>query len=364
MALTDRPRALAVILSQTRGLSLTWESMEVVGLRHYEVDFAFCGAHSSGVTSKFKYLWDMPEPRDWIGTLRESLPAPIFEFFFGDLLPGHESTARHELWISGFIQMYFRNLALQNISKLALREMYDWVFIIRADYMFEAEIPVPMEFPEFSALAMDGDSYGGINDRFFGFSTSVSAQVERAFDLGSLESLTGGFTLVEFLSGRTSANPEMLVLFLLEREGLLASTGLIPQKGFCVRQLDESSRWSLGHWSSKRNLFVKYPTELALVKINGFLNISTSTARPILNGTQIVPSSFRANFIRVLGTQPRLLMAPFLCLLGEFELSRRVFFESRRTQTSVWKEFIHDVGVLGKDIVSVLSRLKSFRIER
>jgi len=359
------PRVLAVVLNQTRGFSLVRSALRDVGFRHYETRFAFCGADVNDEAASFDYYWNFSEPDDWRLTLQQNMPRATFDFFFtSDSEFASRLSLNQELWTSGFIQMYFRDEAMKRILELGLDSEYEWIFFLRADYLFEQPIPGLTSLNDLDVISLDGDSYGGVNDRFLGFSAGVCIPIASAFRMASLDSEKGGQTLTDFLENQDSPNPEQALLFLLERESLLSRTALVPQHGYCVRGPTESPRWSMGFWSSKRGLFVKYPTELLATKINRVLGSLVSQVRPLAKSDRKPTFSSTAKLVRVAGTQPRLFLAPLLIVFGEAELAHAVFADGRRTKESLVLEILSDLRRLLDDFVWGVTGKKRFHNAR
>ncbi len=70
------------------------------------------------------------------------------------------------LWTSGLIGLWFRLNACEEILARNLDSDFDWFCFVRSDFFWEHPIPLPA-VQNFNALCvMQGEEYGGINDRF------------------------------------------------------------------------------------------------------------------------------------------------------------------------------------------------------
>jgi hypothetical protein len=120
----------------------------------------------------------------------------------------------------------------------------------------------------------------------------------------------------------------------------------------------------MGFWSSKRGLFIKYPTELLATKINRVLGSLVSQVRPLAKSGRKPTFSSTAKLVRVAGTQPRLFLAPLLIVFGEAELAHAVFADGRRTKESLVLEILSDLRRLLDDFVWGVTGKKRFHNAR
>lgn len=345
-------KALVVVLNETRGAMFTLEPLLETGLCHVEWTLAYCGARQKTGVNPYstvaKYLWEYDEPADWGEELRAVLPQSFHSFFLDPGAPGGiSSTSDHiQLWVSGWIQGIFRLRALEKISSLGLEEHFDWVFLVRSDYVFVSPIVPPRSPVNRGLLFMLGDSYGGLNDRFMGVPSELVQSVRNAVDYTRPNFAGTSDQLFDFLRGQLSQNPETLLWFELNKAGLLEGANYMGQMGFCVRFEQDVSRGSAGFWSRRRGVYLKYPTELLLAK--WCASVSTVT-------TSQTALSLLAKISRAAGAQPRLLLAPMLAFQGEFQLGFEVFLKSKRKSRFVMVQLIFDVAKMFGDLVALLS---------
>lgn len=349
MVLTEKQSALVVILNEPRGLRATEKSLRELAFSRYAVDFAYVGSRASLLPLWIDYRWEIDEPDDWIlflNSVASQSPRKFLDCFGVD-------ERSQQLGLSGLIQFFFRDLALEKIRELELKNLYQWVFFVRSDYLFRTPFPGPDQLGPFEVFILDGESYGGLNDRFLGFSTKAFGLIERALDIERIFSSEG---LIQYLEASHRPNPEKVMMFLFLREGIAPLAGVVSQRGYCVRMPHETSRWSMGYFSPKRGLYLKYPTELALGNLARISPIREDSARPLVSGGKVIPSSSLARLVRLAGSQPRLLLAPLLLVVGELEVSRNVFTESKRNFESLSRQLWEDL----RRILVVLKRPRNW----
>ena len=324
---SDR-KALFVIQSGVRAGSRTMDSLLRVGLRHLDADLAYCGPtvtdQNNPYSEMLSYTWTIDEPDNVVGYLQSSLPATIFDFFINENNPRGLALSKtsQQLWVSGLIQWHYRKHALEKIQEYGLDKKYSHVIFARSDYLWTSPLPPSGELVPESLVALDGDSYGGINDRLLIFPAELIQKMSRVYDLNCLGDPVKLESIRDFLRSSRRRNPETLLLFQFLENGLDKSAWLIPQLGFLVRPPDVSSRWSPGVFNPRRNLFIKYPTELLVAKFakTFFVKKSGHTAVPQTRSAQ----SRRPVYVRfadLAADHPFTLLAPGLLLVGEMSVA-------------------------------------------
>jgi len=355
-----KEKALVVVLNETRGSQTTLQPLIDTGLSLFEWHIAYCGAKPKSGTNHYagvaEYMWEYNEPANWIEELEAVLPRDLYSFFLDTgSADGISSSSEHlQLWVSAWIQGVFRFRALENITSLGLEKYFDWIFLVRSDYLFTLPIVLPSEAEKRELVFMVGDSYGGLNDRFMGINSASVGSVKRVLDYQHPDFVGVGGELFDFLRGRVSKNPESLLWFQLQREGLAERASFVGQMGFCVRNENEVSRWTSGFWLEERDLFIKYPTEFLFVKMRGtpFLNHYWKGSKASFASDDMALRGL-SKIVRAIGTQPRLLMAPMLAIYGEMQLACEVFQKSERNSGSFLRQLLSDLQKLGKDFVSL-----------
>lgn len=262
-------KALVVILNQTRGANVTLPALLKVGTKNIECDFAYCGAgHEDELNpyaSQLTYDWHAEEPSDWVKELAQFLPPDLHHFLVDANNPvglGREPYGLG-LWTSGLIQSYFRERAMTKITALSLEQKYSWFFFIRSDFFFSRAIPSLRLLRDNRLVVMEGESYGGLNDRFLGVPSELIQLVRDMFDMkkpGQAQEIA------TFLHSRPIRNPENLLLQRVVSAGLLQSLQKVSYLGYCVRNPHEGTRGSGGIWCPRRKIYVKYLRELLLAK--------------------------------------------------------------------------------------------------
>jgi hypothetical protein len=264
------------------------------------------------------------EPDDVALFLKESLPHQVWDDFLNVDNPASFSSTphRHQLWVSGLIQWHYRRLALDEIVAEGLDREFSEAVFIRSDYLFETPLPDTRALNPASLVVMDGENYGGANDRLLIFPMNQIASVREIFDVGSLASGDKRERLMRFMAGNRYKNPERLLKFQMKEAGLLQQSVAIPQLGYCVRPADETSRWSLGLYSKKRDLYLKYPTEFVLARLTVFRMALRSLFRKALPVRPLTTRRPRyLKVVTVAGHHKTTVLAPLLLALGEGTLA-------------------------------------------
>lgn len=315
---------LVIIHSSVRAGHYTAPALRSVGLAHNPADFAYCGAavdpDNNPYHPKPDFDWGVDEPADIGEVIRSTLPTPLWDYLVNPDNPrGLAATPKtQQLWLSGLIQWHYKKLALDQVQKRGLVDRYSWVVFIRSDYLFTTPLPSLNQIHPPHALVLDGDNYGGVNDRLFAFPTHHFDTVHALVDFDRLSQPDTLEDLAKFMGRHRDKNPERLLKFQLDRVGLTEQTDVLPQLGFCVRPHDESSRWSMGVYSPSRKVFIKYPTELTLAKL---------TTTPLIRhdkktrGPRRRPLAAREprhiSVVKTIGHHRTTLLAPTLLVLGE-----------------------------------------------
>lgn len=327
--------ALVIIQNESRGAGATFESLINVASRNFASDIAYCGArlpeNEDPYSSKLKFRWEFSEPARWETKLKQTLPEGVFRYFLetgGNGLA--TSNERVQLWTSGFIQAFYRSRALEKIIELGLEKSYKWFFFVRPDYFFINPIPNASALGSNGLVTMAGDQYGGLNDRFLGVPASLIHEAAKLTDYSGPENKLED--LKDFMGANPYKNPESLLYFQVREGNLLPTLVKIGQLGYCVRLPGDGSRWSAGFWSAKREVFVKYPTEVVLAKV----------AR--IFGPTSAALGWWSRFLEISAAQPRLLLAFLLVLLGDFQLAQEVWKKSGREHPSTPKQLVADLG--------------------
>ena len=322
---------LVIIQSSARGGGFTLPSLSTVGLRNIDADLAYCGSAMHPDDNPYSplmvYDWGTEEPAD-IGTLlKEKLPAPLWNYLLNpDNSRGLAASPKNQqLWLLGLIQWHYKKLALDNIRRLSLQQRYSWFVFLRSDYLFTSPLP-PLAHREPRALVLQGDNYGGINDRLLVFPSGQFDRVTELFDLSQFADTDLIEALSGFMNQARPHNPERLLHFQMSRIGLAADTDALPQLGFCVRPRDESSRWSMGIYSPTRGVFIKYPTELSSAKITRSPWVAkerpygSPRARPLTT-----PAPRYVDWVNTAGYHRVTRLAPLLFLLGEGRIALSIW---------------------------------------
>ena len=318
---------LAIIHSSTRAGDYTAPNLHQVGFQYTAVDLAYCGSAvepaANPYAPRLSYDWGVSEPDDIGSLLRDSLPDNLWQYLLNPDNPDGLATTpkKQQLWLSGLIQWHYKKLALDHITQLSLSESYSWCVFLRSDFLFTSPLP-PLADRSPRALVLQGDNYGGVNDRLMVFSSNQLTAIAHVFDLSQFADPALVGELSRFMALDRHNNPERLLHFQMNRTGISAETDAIPQLGFCVRPENEGSRWSMGLYSPTRRVFIKYPTELTFSKITRSPWVKKEKPYDSPQPRALTsPAPRYVHWVTQAGYHRATRLAPLLLLLGEGRLA-------------------------------------------
>lgn len=263
-------KVLLVILSQTRGHNLCFESFEKNVLKEFpDADLALCvtdkddRSEDNQFYKRAKYVWAYPEADDWRGDYASLIGKygiiPDWDKFLvkkGNWLGGIKDESGNQTG-SGGILLFMRLFLLECLANNNLIEQYDRFIITRSDYIWTCP------HPSLDLLASDyiwipnGESYGGVTDRHICVSRRDIAAV--------LSPLLYVFKekpeLFHEMSDDYFWNIESFLFFVYKDQGLANRMRFFPYGMFLVKKDDTQTRWSNGFHSIIHDYFIKYPNE-------------------------------------------------------------------------------------------------------
>lgn len=326
-----------IVQNEMRGSRATAEALVAVGTRELDWDLAYCGSRIKGKENQYGdhlvYKWEFDEPEDWYSELRRSLPSAWSHYF---LEPDNEaglaqSPEEIQLWVSGFIQATYRRRAIQKFFEDELHKKYSWIVFVRSDFCFLNPVPAPNKMGKNHIIVVDGDHYGGINDRFVAVPIGLLRDFAKLTDFHLWADQSFLTELAFSWRHNPHKNPESLYKFLAQKAGLFPKFRAVPQLGFCVRGFEEGTRWAKGVWSAKRSLYVKYPTELILAKWARYRSLILAQRNPRLRSL-LTPQPLHVSIVMKAKWAPRLLLVPLLCAAGEWGLAGKMYLRNRQVR--------------------------------
>ena len=158
---------------------------------------------------------------------------------------------------SAGILIFFRWFLLENLYKHDIINKYDRFIITRSDFIYRLPHPkVEMMNPE-NIWIPDAENYGGYTDRHVVLSKQhvtpylniLNNFVTRSNEYFMKMKNTYGWSL------------EKVIKFHLEQNDVLKFVKEFPYVMYSVRNINGSSRWSMGHFDKNLGYYIKYKTE-------------------------------------------------------------------------------------------------------
>lgn len=264
-----------VLLSQLREASRNFESLQRCVLEPLEADLAVCaqrprpGDPAWDVVARAAHVWLVDEPADWpaaFDAMGSGSWRALAAHELGNEVVGVDAHGR--IWNSAGIQLWYR---AQLASRLqALTERYDWFVITRSDFSWLVPHPLVQDLDPNHLYWMDGEHYGGLNDRHvvvparhleavLGVPDLVFRHADRL--IGTIETQYPGHRL----------NIEFLMHLAMTIAGVRDRIRMLPYSGFLVRGEELSYRWSAGIRHRRSGLMVKYETEYLNARLAALL---------------------------------------------------------------------------------------------
>jgi hypothetical protein len=162
------------------------------------------------------------------------------------------------------ILFYYRRLLRQLLDQERLTEQYDWLVLTRSDLRWPTPHPHVRYLSDRHIYVLDGEQYGGIEDRH--------AIVPRRYAQQFLSLVDPIFDDPERLRPRIERamedqgwgdylNVERFLAWRLKEIGLWSRVRYLPYAPFAVRAPGGTTKWSAGVFDEELGCYVKYPAE-------------------------------------------------------------------------------------------------------
>ena len=279
-------KTLTIVLCQTREGNFNYSSLLENVLGPLKSDLAFCGNAEPNSEDKIlnesRYIWNFPEPSDW-ATACDEISSEESNWrelcIFGDNFLG--GTGYGNTVGSGLIIMYWREILRHNLTSEILNK-YEWFVITRSDFQWLVRHPNIELLDKEKIYLLDGEKNGGISDRHIIFHRHLA---EHILGIASPIFLESRELMIYFTEKRIeNINPERFLLMMMERLELESRLTFLPYLGFCIRHEGTSTRWSLGNYLEKLDLYIKYPAEYKYASWAKFVIKSDTDWQKILKG--------------------------------------------------------------------------------
>lgn len=259
---------LIIVLPETRGYDLTFDSFKNNFLDSLQADLCLCVGDGqredkdNPFYKQAKYVWTFEEPSDWSelfdsaqeyknyqGNWRQLLE--IEELWLGEIKEGNVR------FFSPAIQLYSRWFLKEQIIANNILEKYDWYIITRSDFIYE--VPhIPIEFLDSRFIWVpDGEDYGGLNDRHTVVHRNDIINVLSIAD----PIIANPDQLYQQMNHRQDWSMEKYVKFAFNNSGLLSRLKRFPYTMYSVRKGDTPTTWSQGTFNERLGYRIKYDRE-------------------------------------------------------------------------------------------------------
>ncbi len=259
---------LIIVLPETRGSDLTFDSFKTNFLDSLQADLCLCVGDSkredrdNPFYKQAKYVWTFEEPSDWSELFDSAQKAKNYQGNWRQLLE------IKELWLgeikegnvrffSPAIQIYSRWFLKEQIIANNILEKYDWYIITRSDFIYE--VPhIPMDCLDSKFIWVpDGEDYGGLNDRHTVVHRNDIINVLSIAD----PIIANPDQLYQQMSNRQDWSMEKYVKFAFNNLGFLPRLKRFPYTMYSVRKGDTPTTWSQGTFNERLGYCIKYSRE-------------------------------------------------------------------------------------------------------
>ena len=158
---------------------------------------------------------------------------------------------------SAGILIFFRWFLLKQIKENNLLDMYDRFIITRSDFMYQLPHPSIELLNSGFIWIPDGEHYGGLTDRHVVLSRD---HVEPYLNILNTMTLKSNDYFMK-MQHKSDWNLEQVIKFHLQYNNCFDRVKHFPYVMYSVRNINGSSRWSLGKFSRRHGFYIKYISE-------------------------------------------------------------------------------------------------------
>lgn len=281
-------KTLVIVLSETRAHELTFDNFKKNVIDELNADLCLCIGVKSDYDfenpfyklAKYHFLYDESEDNTFAKSLEYSYGKTEkreYEYFKDNFvkhkhytdfftLKSHvgantefdrEETTLLNLITSTYIHIFFLWFLQKNMRETGLLKLYDRFVILRSDYIYNLPFPKMNVLDSDYIWIPDSEDYNGICDR----SVVLSAKhFEHYVDI-----LEGFYKksnrYYEIIESQFEWNMERILKMHLEENQIFGFVRRFPYIGYAVRNINGSTRWSVGEFSNEHGYYIKYFTE-------------------------------------------------------------------------------------------------------
>lgn len=263
---------LVIILSETRASEITFDGFKKNVIDVLKADLCLCIGIKPDYDytnpffslAKYKFLYDEPDDFgdafDYAYTLlkKDDLGIPWREFLkIKDQFLGGIKDAEHQHAGSAGILLFFRWFLLKNLIDHDLIHKYDRFVITRSDFIYQLPHPKVEQMDEQNIWVPDSEHYHGYTDRHVVLSRTNLEPYLNILNNIVLRSHEYFSKMKVF----NCWNLERLIKFHLYQNNVGHLVKEFPYVMYSVRNIDGTSRWSQGVFSSQLGYYIKYESE-------------------------------------------------------------------------------------------------------
>ena len=246
-------KSLVILAGIPRGGIETWESIYKNLVQSENADLALCTEKNFKLNidlkKKANYLWLFDGYDDWKDYYVENSLSNALNY----LALGNDTG----LYNSGIIVFALKDIIKRNY--LEILENYDQVFFSRFDQLHVIEHP---HLSKENIWFVEGEDYGGINDRHFAFPGKDSKYILDICNyINTKEALDETPELM---------NCESVWLKHLENTGIMSKAKRFKRTQFTVSYKGDFTRWRVARYNLFlfKNIKIKYPSEFLIAMKN------------------------------------------------------------------------------------------------
>jgi len=270
----ERERVLVAVVAETRTGEVTTESFFTNVLDVLGADLALCvGDHESEnpFYERARFVWRTREPDDWGDLYDRKARGPQWRVLLtpgAQLLGGVDDPEIKEIG-SGAIVLYFRQFLKESIEREGIADDYDWLVVTRSDLLWPTPHPSTRRLSARRIYALDGESYGGVEDRHLIVPRRYIRRFLQVPDpiFSDPIGLKNQLDRISVAQDWPVLNPERYLAARLKSLRLMRRVRFLPYVPFLVRAPGGSTRWSPGFFDEELGAYIKYPTELERSRI-------------------------------------------------------------------------------------------------
>ena len=246
---------LVILIGSPRGNALVWKTLDKYVLKEQNADLAICFTDNydkneySKLKQLAKYDWSIKDYNNWETYYRENYSSNILKFF-DDFKDNAISGGLNEAPGAGAILLAQRDTIFR--KHLTKVKNYNQIILTRSDYLYIDKHP---QLNNSYIWIPDGEDFGGINDRYWVFSSEIAEKVLGICDYLDKTRFKRNSIINENLEG--------LLLTYLKDIGILKKVNRFNYFHFLVKTENDATKHSPGEFKIRLlgKVSVKYVSE-------------------------------------------------------------------------------------------------------